>query len=404
MNNEKFLNNSGLSHYDTKIKQVINGKVGDLTQLTTSSKTDLVGAVNEVFSSIPNIDNNLNTNSGNPVQNKVITTRLNSMTTSINGKQATLVSGTNIKTVDGQSLLGSGNIPLPTIVGSNWGVAKTGSVNATTTGVSVSISNLNLSSINDYQVALSIEGELGSSNNRAYVHKVSNTTFNIVSSSASITVYYTVVAKGFGSVPKGGSTGQVLAKKSSADGDVEWVTGGGGGGTGNVDQTYDPTSVNAQSGKAVAEAVAGVQSNLDATNDTIGDLTSLTTTTKTDIVSAINDVDFAVKNIGEPFRVVNWSSNTLNVTIVPCTSDAGNTSLEKMIFSIDNATGAEYQIVGMIAYEVFDAASGGNRVNCWPVCQFTGNGQKELSVRWMCGGTTNKVAKRINAWVLLKHR
>lgn len=57
-----------------------------------------------------------------------------------------------------------------------------------------------------------------------------------------------------------------------------------------------------------------------------------------------------------------------------------------------------------VAYEVFDAAIGGNRINCWPVCQFTGNGQKELSVRWMCGGTSDKIAKRINAWVLLKHR
>lgn len=139
-------------------------------------------------------------------------------------------------------------------------------------------------------------------------------------------------------------------------------------------------------------------------NGKVGDLSTLTTTSKTDLVGAINEVDFAVKNIGEPFRVKNWASNSLNVQIVPCTSDAGNTSLAKMVFSIDDVEGADYQIVGMIAYEVFDAASGGNRINCWPVCQFTGNGQKELSVRWMCGGTTNKTARRINAWVLLKHR
>ena len=136
----------------------------------------------------------------------------------------------------------------------------------------------------------------------------------------------------------------------------------------------------------------------------VGNLAQLATTNKSDLVSAINEVDFTVKGLGEPFRVINWASNTLNVTIVPCTSDTANTSLAKMIFTIDNETGAEYQIVGMIAYEVFDAETGGNRINCWPVCQFTGNGQKELSVRWMCGGTTNKTAKRINAWVLLKHR
>ena len=75
-----------------------------------------------------------------------------------------------------------------------------------------------------------------------------------------------------------------------------------------------------------------------------------------------------------------------------------------MTFSIDNVEWADYQIVGMIAYEVFDAVSGWNRLNVWPVCQFTWNWQKELSVRWVCAWSTKKKKKRINAWVLLKHR
>lgn len=107
--------------------------------------------------------------------------------------------------------------------------------------------------------------------------------------------------------------------------------------------------------------------------------------------------------LDEPFRVKNWASS-FTVEIPTCTEDISNTSIAKMVFSITGEEGEQYQVVGMIAYEVFDAASGGNRINCWPVCQFTGNGQKELSVRWMCGGTTRKTAKRINAWVLLKHR
>lgn len=132
-----------------------------------------------------------------------------------------------------------------------------------------------------------------------------------------------------------------------------------------------------------------------------GDLTTLTTDNKDNLVAAINEV---YEKSGEPFRVKNWAANNLNATIVPCTSDASNTQLSKMTYSITGVEGESYQIVGMIAYEVFDAASGGNRINCWPVCQFTGNGQKELSVRWVCAGTTDKTAKRINAWVLLKHR
>ena len=132
----------------------------------------------------------------------------------------------------------------------------------------------------------------------------------------------------------------------------------------------------------------------------VGDLSSLTTDNKTDLVSAINEV---YEKSGEPFRVKNWSG-TFDIQIPTCTTDVSNTQIPKMVFSISGEEGASYQIVGMIAYEVFDSASGGNRINCWPVCQFTGNSQKELSVRWMCGGTTAKNAKRINAWVLLKHR
>lgn len=131
-----------------------------------------------------------------------------------------------------------------------------------------------------------------------------------------------------------------------------------------------------------------------------GNLTDLTTDDKTNLVSAINEV---YEKSGEPFRVKNWAG-LVDTSIPVCTEDIGNTAIPKMTFTISGQEGVDYQIVGMIAYEVFDAASGGNRINCWPVCQFTGNGQKELSVRWMCAGTTRKTARRINAWVLLKHR
>lgn len=135
-----------------------------------------------------------------------------------------------------------------------------------------------------------------------------------------------------------------------------------------------------------------------------GNLSNLTTTEKTNLVGAVNELKSSVDALGEPFRVKQWGASNLNVTIVPCTSDAANTDLAKMVFTITGQEATDYQIVGMVAYEIFDAASGGNRINCWPVCQFTGQGQTELSVRFMCGGTTNKVAKRINAWVLLRHR
>ena len=75
-----------------------------------------------------------------------------------------------------------------------------------------------------------------------------------------------------------------------------------------------------------------------------------------------------------------------------------------MTYKITGQEATDYMIAGMLAYEVFDAKINGNRINCWPICQFTGVNTTELSVRWMCAGTTRKTAKLIRAWVLLKHR
>ncbi len=55
------------------------------------------------------VDDSFDLTSTNPVQNKVVTT-------SLNGKQATLVNQTNIKSINNQTLLGSGNLDFPTFV------------------------------------------------------------------------------------------------------------------------------------------------------------------------------------------------------------------------------------------------------------------------------------------------
>ena len=76
------------------------------------------------------VDAEMSETSENPVQNKVITATFNqaaqdvntaigglgsaiqSLSTGLDNKQNTLVSGTNIKTINGQSVLGSGNITI----------------------------------------------------------------------------------------------------------------------------------------------------------------------------------------------------------------------------------------------------------------------------------------------------
>lgn len=180
-------------------------------------------------------------------------------------------------------------------------------------------------------------------------------------------------------------------------------------GTGNyMDKVSNPTEnevlITDANGQAIGSGISldDIDGELEGLQSQLGTLTDLTTDNKDNLVAAINEV---YEKSGEPFRVKNWAASwSAGISIDPCTTDKGNTNLNKITFSIDDVEGAAYQIVGMIAYEVFDNVSGGNRLNVWPVCQFTGNGQKELSVRWVCAGTTVKTAKRINAWVLLKHR
>jgi hypothetical protein len=95
----------------------VSGSAASVAWVNVSNKPNFAavatsGSYNDLTNkpTITNItvDSALSTTSTNPLQNKIITTALN-------GKQANLVSGTNIKTVGGQSLLGSGNIAFPTI-------------------------------------------------------------------------------------------------------------------------------------------------------------------------------------------------------------------------------------------------------------------------------------------------
>lgn len=81
-----------------------NGYTSNVGTVTSVNNVEPVNG--NVTLSIPEaitIDSVLSTSSENPVQNKVITSALNS-------KQDTLISGTSIKTINDESLLGSGNI------------------------------------------------------------------------------------------------------------------------------------------------------------------------------------------------------------------------------------------------------------------------------------------------------
>ena len=86
------------------------------------STVALTGNYNDLNNK-PVIDSTLNTTSTNAIQNSTVATAINTINTNIttiqwditsigNNKQDTLVSGSNIKTINNQSILGSGNLDL----------------------------------------------------------------------------------------------------------------------------------------------------------------------------------------------------------------------------------------------------------------------------------------------------
>ena len=125
---------------------------------------------------------------------------------------------------------------------SSWGIAKYGTVNITELtstayrSAPVDLSDLTIASVDDYVILTQPSSADNISYNieSTWCRKESTTqafVYAYSSSKDSCSVDYVVIAKGYG---------------------------GGNGATASVDQTYDASSQNAQSGTAVAEAIAGL--------------------------------------------------------------------------------------------------------------------------------------------------
>jgi hypothetical protein len=96
----------------TKLLPYSNASTSAAGLMSAADKTKLDG-ISEGANKTT-VDSSLSSTSINPVQNKVVNSALS-------GKQATLVSGNNIKTINGETLLGSGNIE---IQASGGGITK----------------------------------------------------------------------------------------------------------------------------------------------------------------------------------------------------------------------------------------------------------------------------------------
>ena len=140
----------------------------------------------------------------------------------------------------------------------------------------------------------------------------------------------------------------------------------------------------------------------------IGDLTSLGTTEKSSIVGAVNELKTTVDGLGEPFRLQDFNQQ-INVEIPSITTDVANTSIPNVDIDLNvidpsGALNESFAIAGLVKYEVYDATSGGNRLNVTPICSFSMNSQRVLRARMMCAGSASKTARRIQGAILLKHR
>lgn len=99
----KLLDNTGLGYLITKMKAAFWPKSDVVTM--TFADVATTGSYNDLLNkpTIPSVDSNPTSGSTNAVSSGGVASALS-------GKQATLVSGTNIKTINSTSLLGSGDI------------------------------------------------------------------------------------------------------------------------------------------------------------------------------------------------------------------------------------------------------------------------------------------------------
>ena len=90
------------------------------------------------------------------------------------------------------------------------------------------------------------------------------------------------------------------------------------------------------------------------------------------------------------------------IEVPSVTTNVENTAIQGIDVKISDEVGVEYAIVGVMKYEVKNDA--GKRLNCFPVCSFSMDGQKTLRMRMMCAGDSSVFANSINGAILLKRR
>lgn len=105
----------------------------------------------------------------------------------------------------------------------------------------------------------------------------------------------------------------------------------------------------------------------------------------------------------DPFMLLDFNQTLSSAINIPsCQQDIANTSVPNVDIVISDDLGETWAIASLAKYEVFNSSSA--RLNVWPVCMFSMNGQKTLRLRMMAAGPNSKTATRIAGAMLLKHR
>ena len=135
-------NLAAIQSNDTDIAANATGISNNASSIATNA-TDIATNTSNITlngSGLSSLSQIVSTNTSNISTN---TSNISTNTTAISGKQDTLVSGTNIKTVGGVSILGAGDIP----INPEW--KKVSEINSTSSSVTINSSNLGESFNND---------------------------------------------------------------------------------------------------------------------------------------------------------------------------------------------------------------------------------------------------------------
>ena len=176
----KYLDENRLSTLWGKITDKISNKQDKLvngTNIKTINGNSLLGSGNITINTSGTIDSALSTTSTNPVQNKVITNALSD-------KQDKLVSGTNIKTIGGTSLLGSGSISFKQVNGTS--VVGSGSINSLIP-ITDECNTITSTNIRNASYSFKLYGDNTSVHIRQGTITVSGTSFNASNKNQKIT-------------------------------------------------------------------------------------------------------------------------------------------------------------------------------------------------------------------------